>query len=60
MFEITSAMQDDTIGGPGGDGHNMRMLPGFGPGPGKRVAAAPAVKIGRPTACSDDDPCLDE
>jgi hypothetical protein len=49
-----------TIGEPGGHGHNLRMLPGFGPGPGKRVAHAPAVDIGKPTACSDDDPCLDE
>ena len=48
-----------TIGEPGGNGRNLRTLPGFGDGPGKRVTVAPKVNIGKPTACSDDDPCLD-
>lgn len=48
-----------TIGERGGDGRNLRMMPGFGPGKGKRVSTAPTVNIGKPVACSDDDPCLD-
>lgn len=48
-----------TIGGPGADGRNLRLMPGFGPGPGKRVGAVPTVTVGKPVACSDDDPCLD-
>ena len=48
-----------TIGERGGDGRNLRMLPGFGPGPGKRTAVGPAVHVGKPVACTEDDPCLD-
>jgi hypothetical protein len=49
-----------TIGDSDGNGRNMRWGDGFGPGPRKRVGVAPKVNIGKPTACSDDDPCLDE
>ncbi|HVV81983.1 MAG TPA: AgmX/PglI C-terminal domain-containing protein [Kofleriaceae bacterium] len=48
-----------TLGDPRGNGHDYHLLPGNGPGPGHRVAAVPKVNVGKPTACSDDDPCLD-
>ena len=49
-----------TIGEPGGRGHDLRTLPGFGPGPARRTSTAPTTNLGKPTACSADDPCLDE